>query len=65
MANSDITSFHKVEYECLRKETDLHMKEYGELERNALIASALIWTWLGVVGKNITFGFTGSSGYPF
>ena len=38
--------FYLKEYECLRKEIQWLLKDYRDLERNAVIAIGLTWAWL-------------------
>jgi hypothetical protein len=38
--------FYLKEYECLRKEIQWLLKDYRDLERNAVIAVGLTWAWL-------------------
>ena len=38
--------FHLKEYDSLRKEIELSIQEARTIERQALIATALVWTWL-------------------
>ena len=47
----DPQAFHEKEYEALRREIELDIKETRSLERNALVANAVIFVWLGTTGK--------------
>ena len=47
----DTKAFHEKEYEALRREIELDIKETRSLERNALLANAAIFTWLATTGK--------------
>jgi hypothetical protein len=38
--------FYLKEYECLRKEVEWLLKDYRDLERNAVIAVGVTWAWL-------------------
>ena len=38
--------FHLKEYDSLRKEIEFSIQEARTIERQALIATALVWTWL-------------------
>lgn len=40
------SEFHLKEYDCLRREIELHTQEARSLERNSLIAVGAIWAWL-------------------
>src|SRR5580704_15341608 len=45
--------FYLKEYGCLRKEIEWLLKDYRDLERNALIAIVASWVWLLEKGKDL------------